>query len=469
VNAVVLKRVFGDASPRGIGAANIKWEERRTTSPAGGASGLPPGGHGQTNPQKRPLPVQQLQIQWIKSPAGADGECYDGKGSNVNGTILQMDFSFTEEQETLRTHLSSLLDEVCPPEYAARCDETATPPREAFQALAQHGWLGLILPAEYGGTGGSAIDLAILLEEAGRHFEELAMWLFRTLAYGGYAVMTHGTAEQKAALLPRVARGELTFCFGITEPNSGSDAAALTTRATRAGDGYVINGQKMFTSGMDISDYCLLITSTSTGERKQQGITNFLVGTKLPGIEIRKIKTMGHRAIGTTQVFYTDVQVPASAVLGEVDQGWKAVDSYIWYERLCLSAARVGTSAAAFDYALDYAKTRRQFGQTIGKFQAISHKLADMKVMLDVSRTMVYRFAWLMSQGKATRHDAAVLKLYTGEAYKAIADLGLQIFGGYGYCMEFPMQRFFRDSRLSTLGAGSSEIQRNIIAHSLGL
>jgi acyl-CoA dehydrogenase len=181
---------------------------------------------------------------------------------------------------------------------------------------------------------------------------------------------------------------------------------------------------------------------------------------------------MGQRAIGTTQVFYSDVKVPASAVLGEVDQGWEAVDAYLWYERLCLSAARTGAAMAAFDYALEYAKNRKQFGQPIGKFQAISHKLADMKVMLDISRTLVYRFAWLMSEGKATREDAAVLKLYTGETYKAVSDvsdMGLQILGGYGYCMEYPLQRFFRDSRLAVIGAGTSEIQRNIIARGLGL
>jgi alkylation response protein AidB-like acyl-CoA dehydrogenase len=382
---------------------------------------------------------------------------------------LTVDFSFTPEQESLRGHVQELLRAVCPPEYAERCDREARPPREAYEALARHGWLGLTIPAEYGGSGGSAIDLAILLEEAGRHFEELGIWVFRTLTYGGYALLQHGTPGQRRALLPRVARGELSFCLGLTEPQAGSDAAALTTRATRDGDGYVINGQKVFTSGMDISDYCLLATRTATGEKKQHGITTFLVDTRLPGIEVRRIETLGMRAIGTTQVFYTDVRVPLSAVLGEVDRGWEAVDSYLWYERLCLSAARTGAASAAFDYALNYAKTRKQFGRAIGEFQAISHKLADMKVMLDISRMLVYRYAWLLAQGKATRHDAAVVKLHTSESYKAISDMGLQILGGYGYCMEYPMQRFFRDSRVAVIGAGTSEIQRNIIARGLGL
>ena len=380
-----------------------------------------------------------------------------------------MDFSFTTEQDQIREHLRALLLEVCPPDYAAKCDDEARPPREAYDALAKNGWFGLIVPPEYGGSGGSAIELAILLEECGRAFEELGMWVFRTLTYGGYAVMRDGTAAQKQSILPRVAKGEISVCFGITEPHSGSDAAALTTRATEREGGYAINGQKVFTSGMDISDLCLLVARTSTGKKKQEGITNFLLDTKLPGIDIKKIKTLGQRAIGTTQVFYNDVQVPRSAVLGKVDQGWSSVDAYIWYERLCLSAARTGAATAAFEYALDYAKTRKQFGKAIGEFQAISHQLADMKAALDISRMLVYRFAWLMDQGQATRHDAAVVKLHTGETYKAVSDKGLQILGGYGYCMEYPMQRYFRDSRLATIGAGTSEIQRNIIAKGLGL
>ncbi|MBT3767249.1 MAG: acyl-CoA/acyl-ACP dehydrogenase [Rhodospirillaceae bacterium] len=381
-----------------------------------------------------------------------------------------MDFSFTQDQEDLRAHAKELLSSVCTPDYVARCDTEEQPPREAYEALGKQGWLGLIVPEEYGGTGGSAIDVAILLEEAGYYSEELAMWMFRTMTWGGYAVMTLGNEEQKKRILPKVAAGELSFCFGLSEPQSGSDAAALMTRAdvTDGGD-YVINGQKVFTSGMDISDYCLLATRTENTDKKHEGITNFLVDTKLPGIDIQRIATLGHRAIGTTQVFYSDVKVPADAVLGEVGEGWRALDTCLWYERLCLSAARTGAAQAAFEGALEYAKTREQFGKPIGKFQAISHKLADMKVMLDISRMLVYRFAWLVSEGKATRSDAAVIKLHSSEAYKTIADLGLQIYGGYGYSMEYPAQRFFRDSRLGVIGAGTSEIQRNIIARGLGL
>jgi acyl-CoA dehydrogenase len=179
-----------------------------------------------------------------------------------------MDFSFTQEQEELRNHARDLLSGACPPEYIERCDREGQPPREAYDAVAQQGWLGLIVPEEYGGAGGSAIEVAILLEEAGRQYEELAMWMFRTMTYGGYAVATHGTDEQKQHFLPKVAKGELSVCFALTEPDSGSDAAALITKATATNDGhYVIDGQKVFTSGMDVSDYCLLVTRTARKER----------------------------------------------------------------------------------------------------------------------------------------------------------------------------------------------------------
>jgi acyl-CoA dehydrogenase len=380
-----------------------------------------------------------------------------------------MDFELSPEQHGIRHHVRELLDEVCPPEYAQQCDDRQQPPREALNALARHGWLGLIAPEEYGGSGGSAIDLAILLDEIGFHFEELGLWVFRNLTYGCYAVLVHGTREQKETLIPRVIKGELSFCFGLTEPDSGSDAAALKTRATRQGEDFVINGRKVFTSGMDISDYCLLVTRTDRLEKKQQGITNFLVDTKLPGIDVRKLATLGQRSIGTTEVLYSDVKVSGDAMLGELGEGWKGADAYLCYERLCLSAARTGAARAAFEYTLDYAKNRQQFGKPIGKFQAVSHKLAEMKAMLDISQTMVYRYAWLVEHQRATRADAAILKLYTSESYKSIADMCLQILGGYGYCMEYPIQRYFRDSRLATIGGGTSEIQKNIIAGSIGL
>ena len=220
---------------------------------------------------------------------------------------------------------------------------------------------------------------------------------------------------------------------------------------------------------MDISDYVLLALRTNDLGKKQLGISTFLVDTKLSGIEVRKIPTLGQHSIGTTEVTFTDVRVSNTAVLGQLDHGWAVCEDTLRYERLCLSAVRIGAARRAFEYALDYAKTRHQFGKPIGSFQVTQHKFADMKVMLDTSFTMIRRYAWLMENGKAERADTAVIKYYIGESYKTIADMCLQILGGYGYSMEYPMQRFFRDSRLATIGGGTSEIQKNIIAATLGL
>ena len=380
-----------------------------------------------------------------------------------------MNFGNTSDQELMLQSVRSLLDDVCSMDYAAKCDINHTPPREAFDAMAQNGWLGLIAPESFGGSGGSPTDLALVLEETGHHFEELGLWLFRSFTYGCYAILQHGTDEQKQRIVPGAANGKLSFAFALSEPDSGSDAASLRTRAVIDGDYFIVNGRKQWTSGMDISDYALVALRTNDLGKKQLGISTLMIDTKLPGIEVRKIATLGQHAIGTTEVTFTDVRVPRTALLGQLDHGWAVCEDTLRYERLCLSAVRIGAARRAFEYALDYAKTRHQFGKPIGSFQVTQHKFADMKVMLDTSFTMVRRYAWLMENGKAERADTAVIKYYIAESYKTISDMCLQILGGYGYSMEYPMQRFFRDSRLATIGGGTSEIQKNIIASTLGL
>ena len=380
-----------------------------------------------------------------------------------------MNFGNTSDQELMLQSVRSLLDDVCSMDYAAKCDINHTPPREAFNAMAHNGWLGLIAPESFGGSGGSPTDLALVLEETGHHFEELGLWLFRSFTYGCYAILQHGTDEQKQRIVPGAANGKLSFAFALSEPDSGSDAASLRTRAVIDGDYFIVNGRKQWTSGMDIADYALVALRTNDLGKKQLGISTLMIDTKLPGIDVRKVATLGQHAIGTTEVTFTDVRVPRTALLGQLDHGWAVCEDTLRYERLCLSAVRIGAARQAFEYALDYAKTRHQFGKPIGSFQVTQHKFADMKVMLDTSFTMVRRYAWLMENGKAERADTAVIKYYIAESYKTISDMCLQILGGYGYSMEYPMQRFFRDSRLATIGGGTSEIQKNIIASTLGL
>lgn len=380
-----------------------------------------------------------------------------------------LNFTFTEEQEMERQALRETLGKSCPPDYVRHCDEEKRPPREAFDSLVQAGWLGLGIPAEYDGQGGSFVDIAIFLEETGHAMVDLGLWFFRVLTYGGQAVLDSGTEEQKRFFLPKVARGELCTCFALTEPESGSDAASITTKAVLDGDDYVINGRKMFCSGLTVSDRVLVATRTDPDLPKHKGISLFLVDTKAAGLTYSVIDVLGHRSVSTTAVFFDDVRTPRSSLLGELNGGWPLLGRYLELERLCLSAVRTGGAAAALEEALAWAKNRHQFGQPIGKFQAVSHKLAEMAVQVEISRMLVYRYAWLLSHGLATRSDAAILKLYASEAYKSVADLGMQVMAGYGYSMESGMQRHYRDARLGTIGGGTSEIQKNIIAKELGL
>ena len=319
------------------------------------------------------------------------------------------------------------------------------------------------------GHGGDVIDLAILLEETGHAMLDLALWIFRSITYGGQAILQHGTEEQKRRFLPNVAEGKNIFCFGLTEPNAGSDAASITTHAELEGDHFVVNGRKMFTSGMGVSDYCLLVVRTDRKAERHRGISVLAVECDSPGIAKSPIDVLCCWPIATYDVVYENVRVPKENLVGPLHGGWAGVLAYLEFERLCLSAARIGASQDALDEAVVYAKERQQFGRPIGKFQAVSHMIAEMDMMVEIGRMMTYRYAWLLSQGCASRRDTAHLKLSTGETYKKVADMALQVFGGIGLAMEYDAQRHYRDSRLATIGGGTSEIQRNIIAKELGL
>ena len=349
------------------------------------------------------------------------------------------------------------------------CDREHRPPKEAFEQLGRQGWLGINIPEEYGGAGAGAVEVAILLEELGRSFLDLSFWVFRTLTWGGLAVGRDAGELTKKEFLPRIATGEVSVCFSLTEPDAGSDAASITLAAVADGDEYVLNGQKVFTSGFKVSDLAVVAARTSRAGRKHHGITNFLVDTDSPGLTWSPIETLGHWPLGTAMLSFEDVRVPRERMIGALDDGWRDLGVYLRYERLCLSAARTGAAKAALADALDYAKNRHQFGKPISEFQAVSHRLAEMQMAVEISEMLVYRYASRLDRGIATTRDAAVLKLYACEAYKQVADEGLQVLGGYGYTMEYDLQRHYRESRLGVIGAGTSDIQKNIIAKTMGI
>ncbi|HLF61516.1 MAG TPA: acyl-CoA dehydrogenase family protein, partial [Acidimicrobiia bacterium] len=319
------------------------------------------------------------------------------------------DHEFTPEQELFRSTVREFCDKEISREYVRECDREHRAPKELYDKLAAQGWLGINIPEDQGGGGGGAVEVAILLEELGRSFLDLSFWVFRTVTWGGLAIGRDGTEEQKKELLPRIASGDLTVCFSLTEPDAGSDAAAIALAAVEDGDDYVLNGQKVFTSGFKVSDLDVVAARTASDGNKHHGITNFIVDTNSPGLEWSPIETLGHWPLGTAMLYFTDVRVPKTRMLGTLDQGWANLGVYLRYERLCLSAARTGAAAAALADSVAYAKERRQFDQPISQFQAVAHRLADMQTMVEISQMLVYRYASRLDRDVASTRDAAIL------------------------------------------------------------
>lgn len=378
-----------------------------------------------------------------------------------------MDFDLTESQRAMKDALRNFLLKECPIEYVRQCDEAERYPSELFAKLAAQGWLGLPIPEAYGGTGGSCTDLAVFLEELASHFEAAANIYYTTIVIAADALSHFGSETQKRDLLPRLARGELRFAFSLSEPNSGSDAASLRTRAVRRGDEWVIDGQKMFCSCAQVADYILLMARTNTDAPKHDGISMILLDPKAPGVEIRRLKKLGLLPMDLNEIFLTDVRVPADRVIGEVDRGWRNVLKTLDYERCCLSAVNVGAARSCLDKALAYTKEREQFGQKIAQFQLTRAKLADMEMEIDAARLLLYRSATLVDRGIPNNKESAIANLYSSEAYVRAALNGMRLMGGWGYLMEFDMQRHFRDSKLAEIGGGTSEILRIVISRDM--
>ena len=326
----------------------------------------------------------------------------------------------------------------------------------------------MLFPREYGGAQGSATDVAIVLEQICRHWMTLGL-IYHTAAIFPLGIHYFGTEEQKRNHLPPIADGRMRFAFSLTEPNAGSDAASVSTLARRDGDEFVINGAKVFTSGADVADRIALVTRTETTGPRHRGLSVFLLDPRTPGVDIRRIPKVGLKGLSTCQVFLDNVRVPASTLLGKLNDGWTVVLRTLHMERLSIGARCTGGCQAVVDAAVRYASERQQFGQAIGKFQAIQHLVADMEILTEAARMLTYRLAWMIDSGLDCAREASVVKVFASEAYSKIAAMGMQVLGGYGYTMEYEMQRHYRDAKIYEIGGGTSQIQRNVIAKSLGL
>jgi len=379
-----------------------------------------------------------------------------------------MDFSFTDEQDMLRESVAKLMARHAPAEAVRKWEKERSFPEELYQAWVDAGLLRLPFPVEVGGLGGSALDLAIVVYEISRISTDLCM-AFSGSIFCGLNILRKGTDAQRDHWLPRLHDGRVKFSIGISEPDAGSDVGNIRSFAERKGDHYIINGQKLWTTGVALknSTICTYV-KTDKAAHYRRGMTHILIDNDAEGLELRKLDMLGRRTIGTYEVFMRDVQVPADRVIGGEGGGWDCLMSGLQYERAVSAAGNVGGAQAIVDLAIRYAQERIQFGQQIGTFQAIGHMLADMETDLEAGKLLMWRAAWLVSQQRDALREITHAKLFTSELYAKLANMGVQVMGAYGLNEDFDMQRYFRDSRSATIAAGTSQAQRNLLANLMG-
>jgi alkylation response protein AidB-like acyl-CoA dehydrogenase len=380
-----------------------------------------------------------------------------------------VDFEFTEEQRMLRESVRKMMAKVAVPEYIRRLDREQAFPDELYEEWLKMGLFRMPFPEEYGGLGGNVIDMVIIAEELSYKSFDLFT------AYGGPVfcglnILRKGTEEQKRHWIPKVLSGEVKFSISMSEPDAGSDIGAMRTSARRDGKDWVINGQKLWATGAGAKNNVINVyVKTDPSVFYRKGMSLFLVDNTAPGVELRKLNMLGRRCTGTYEIFFTDVRVLEERLVGGENNGWQVVLSGLQMERITSTSGYIGGMQAILDLALDYAKERKQFGRPIGTNQVMAHLLADMQTELEASRLMMWRAAWMLASGKDALKEISMAKLFASEAYARMANNGMQILGAYGYNMEFDMQRHFRDARSATIGAGTSQMQRNLIAGLMGL
>jgi len=383
-----------------------------------------------------------------------------------------MDYRFTEQQEMLRKTVRDFVRKECSIDRMRKLDEEDEFPRDIFDKMRQLGIMGASVPLEYGGAGGNAIDHVIVIEELAKASAAIAHLYISCAIFGSAMIQECASEEQKRFFLPRTANGELFYALGLTEPNAGSDTAAAQTTAISDGDNYIINGIKTFITMADIADYILTLTRTDKSLPKHRGLTMFVVDTKSPGYSTTKLKKLGMHGASTNEVVFDNVVVPKGNILGGLDglnSGWSLLLKTLNVEHLSVASFALGSAQTPFDIALQYAKERQQFGQPIGKFQAIGHMLAEMATEIELCRQLLYYCAWLKSEDLPCFKEISMAKFYATELSERSALKAMKIFAGYGYMMDGDAQRYLRDALSAAIGGGTSQIQKNMIARQLGL
>ncbi|HEX9712816.1 MAG TPA: acyl-CoA dehydrogenase family protein [Actinomycetota bacterium] len=377
-----------------------------------------------------------------------------------------MNFDLTPDQELIRKTAREFAGREIAP-HAADWDREERFPAEIMPKLAEVGFLGAPIPPEYGGMGVDAISYACIIEEIARADSSVRSIVSVNCSLVGLTILKWGTEEQKRAWLPRISSGETLGCFGLTEPGAGSDPGSLQARAIRDGDDWVINGSKMFITNGTVAGVALIFANVDPS-KGAKGVTCFIVPTDSPGFAANEIHgKLGLRASSTAELVLTDLRVPGDAVLGEIGDGMKIALAALDNGRVGLAASCVGLAQASLDAALAYAKDRSQFGKPIASFQLVQEMLAEMHVEIEAARLLTRRAAFLKDKGERNTLEASVAKFYASEAAVKCTNLAIQVHGGYGYIDEYPVGRYLRDARVTTLYEGTSQIQKLLIGRQL--
>ena len=377
-----------------------------------------------------------------------------------------MDFEYTPEQIQLRKSVREFAENEIAP-HVMEWDEGQIFPLETIRKLGSLGYMGALFPEELGGAGLGYIEYSIIIEELSRVDGSVGIIVAAHTSLCSNHIYKMGTDEQRCRYLPKLASGQWIGCWSLTEPEAGSDAAGTRTHAEADGDKWVLNGAKTFTTNAHYADLCVAMAVTDRAAA-QHGISAFLVEKSTPGFRTgRKENKLGLRASATGEVIFDNCRLPRAQVLGRLNEGF--VDSLKVLDggRISIAALSIGMAQGAYDAALRYSKLRKQFGRPISEFQAIQQKLVDMAVDLDAARLLTYRAAWMLDHGMRVTRESAMAKLFASEAAVRIANEAVQIHGGYGFIKDYPVEKFYRDVKLCTIGEGTSEIQRLVIARQL--
>lgn len=379
-----------------------------------------------------------------------------------------MDFTLTDDQRMIREMARDFSQAEIAPQ-AAEIDRTGAFPADILRKMSELGLMGLPIAEEYGGAGADYTSYCLALEEITRACGSTGLTYEAHISLGCMPIYYYGTEEQKREYLPMLCSGESLGSFGLTEPNAGSDAGGTQTTATLSDGEWVVNGSKCFITNAAYAKFVTITAVTDKG-KGTRGISDIIVPTGIPGFKVRAAyEKLGLHGSNTTELFFDDVRVPEKNLLGVRGEGFKQFLAVLDGGRIAIGAMGVGIAQAGLDAALKYAKERVQFGQPIGKFQAVQFKLADMAMNIELARNMYLKAAWLKDTGRPYTQEAGYAKLFGSEmATKAALD-AIQIHGGYGYIKEFPVERYLRDAKLLEIGEGTSEIIRLVIARGLGL